>query len=108
MILKRLDSGFWYIAGVGACNYAQPPHWPCDEATLRAHMHPDAGLEFVRDAMAYSDAASLRARVAAAVAECEGILRHTVTLAVDDAHTRGYVAGMAQAARDIRAKLEGR
>lgn len=50
----------------------------------------------------------MHCRIAAAIAECEGILRHTVTLQVDDAHTRGYVAGMAQAARDIRAKLEGR
>lgn len=63
MVIKRLDSGYWYIASVGVCNYAQPPHWPCDEATLRAHMNPDASHEFVRDAMAYSEAATLRADV---------------------------------------------
>lgn len=51
---------------------------------------------------------TLRARVAAAIELCERIKRNTVTLAVDGGHTRGYVEGMADAARDIRAKLEGR
>ncbi len=48
---KRLSSGFWKITGEGPCNWAQPPLWPCSEATLRAHAFPEASEQFIHDAM---------------------------------------------------------
>ena len=50
--IKRLESGYWHIKGDGPCNLAQPPHWPCDEATLREHAFPEACEAFIRECMA--------------------------------------------------------
>ena len=50
--MTRLSSGYWHIRGFGPCNWAQPPEWPCDEATLREHAHPGASDDFVREALA--------------------------------------------------------
>ena len=44
--IRRLDSGYWHIRGVGPCNWAQPPCWPCAEETLRGHAAPGASEEF--------------------------------------------------------------
>lgn len=49
---KRLSSGHWHIRGRGPCNWAQPPYWPCDEQTLRAHAFPQASEAFIRAALA--------------------------------------------------------
>ena len=51
----RLSSGYWHIRGVGPCNYSQPPHWPCDLDTLKAHSHPEAGEAFLRRAAKVSE-----------------------------------------------------
>ena len=48
---KRLVSGYWHIRGDGPCNWAQPPEWPCDEPTLRAHAFPEASEKFIRAAL---------------------------------------------------------
>jgi hypothetical protein len=29
--VKRLDSGYWHLRGIGPCNWAQPPRWPCPD-----------------------------------------------------------------------------
>lgn len=55
IFVERLDSGYWHIRGVGMCNWAQPPHWPCDEATLRAHAFLEASEEFIRAALAKAE-----------------------------------------------------
>ena len=52
---RELSSGFWFIEGDGPCEWAQPPSWPCDEATLRAHCHPAASELFIRDALTAPD-----------------------------------------------------
>ena len=52
IIIQRLESGYWHIRGNGPCNWAQPPHWPCDEATLRAHAFPQASEAFIRAVLA--------------------------------------------------------
>lgn len=49
--VTRLDSGYVHLRGRGPCNWAQPPHWPCDEATLRAHAFPQASEAFIRAAL---------------------------------------------------------
>ncbi len=49
--IKRLRSGHWHIRGNGPCNFAQPPTWPCDEATLREHTFPEASEEFIQAAL---------------------------------------------------------
>lgn len=51
--ITRLSTGYWYIRGDGPCEWAQPPTWPCDEATLRAHAFPEASEDFIRAAMRY-------------------------------------------------------
>ena len=48
---RQLPSGYWHVRGRGPCNYSQPPHWPCDEQTLRANAHPEASDEFLRTAI---------------------------------------------------------
>ena len=55
---KQLDSGYWHIRGNGPCEWSQPPHWPCDEATLREHAFPEASDKFIREASAHSGRAS--------------------------------------------------
>jgi len=50
LTVRQLPSGYWHIRGTGPCNWAQPPMWPCDGATLRAHAHPEAGETFLRAA----------------------------------------------------------
>lgn len=45
--VQQLPSGYWHIRGRGSCNWAQPPIWPCDEATLRAHAFPQASELFL-------------------------------------------------------------
>lgn len=45
--VRQLDSGYWHLRGVGPCNWAQTPTWPCDEATLRAHAFPEACEAFI-------------------------------------------------------------
>lgn len=49
--VRRLSSGYWHIRGEGPCNWAQPPEWPCDEATLRAHTFGEACEDFIRAAL---------------------------------------------------------
>ena len=46
--VKRLSSGYYFVRGDGICNWAQPPHWPCDQKTLRAHAFHEAAEEFLR------------------------------------------------------------
>jgi hypothetical protein len=48
---NRLESGYWVISGRGPCEWSQPPSWPCDEATLRAHAFPQASELFIRETM---------------------------------------------------------
>lgn len=47
----KLQSGYWRISGIGPCNWAQVPTWPCDEATFREHAFPQASEEFIHEAM---------------------------------------------------------
>lgn len=49
--VERLPSGYWHIRGVGPCNWAQPPLWPCSEAMLREHAFPEACEEFLMAAL---------------------------------------------------------
>jgi hypothetical protein len=49
--VRRLESGYWHVRGVGPCNYSQPPSWPCDAEQLRKHAHPEASDEFVQAAV---------------------------------------------------------
>ena len=49
--VRRLASGYYHVRGNGPCEWAQPPRWPCDEDTLRAHAFPQASEQFIRAAM---------------------------------------------------------
>lgn len=49
--VKQLPSGYYHVRGNGPCNWAQPPRWPCDEETLRAHTFPEAAEEFIQGAL---------------------------------------------------------
>lgn len=51
MRIDRLSSGYWRIQGDGPCEWAQPPFWPCDEATLREHAFPEASERFICECM---------------------------------------------------------
>jgi hypothetical protein len=44
----QLENGAWHIKGYGPCNWAQPPEWPCSEATLREHAFPEASEKFIQ------------------------------------------------------------
>lgn len=49
--IKKLSSGYVLLRGEGPCNWAQPPHWPCNEETLRAHAFPEASERFIRECL---------------------------------------------------------
>jgi hypothetical protein len=50
--VKRLESGYYHLRGVGLCNWAQPARWPVpDEAELEESFFPEAGREFRTDVM---------------------------------------------------------
>lgn len=51
---KHLESGYWHIRGQGPCSWAQPPTWPCDEETFRAHAFGEASEGFIQSALAAS------------------------------------------------------
>jgi hypothetical protein len=68
--VKRLSSGYYFVGGDGPCNWAQPPSWPCDEATLRTHAHPGAGSAFLNKARDRAEKDYIRARAVAAVDQC--------------------------------------
>jgi len=51
LTVRRLPSGYWHVRGLGLCNWAQPPVWPCDEETLRAHTFHEAAESFIRAAL---------------------------------------------------------
>jgi hypothetical protein len=53
-IVQKLSSGYYRIQGIGPCNWTQPPNWPCDEATLRAHAFPEASERFLYVAAAWA------------------------------------------------------
>jgi hypothetical protein len=50
LTVKQLSS-CWHIRGRGLCNWAQPPHWPCDEQTLRDSCFSEASPEFIAELM---------------------------------------------------------
>lgn len=50
--VRKLESGYFHVRGRGPCEWAQPPCWPCDEATLRQHSFPEASERFIWDALA--------------------------------------------------------
>lgn len=50
--VRQLPSGYWHIRGRGPLNWAQPPTWPCDEETFRAHCFVQASEGFIRAALA--------------------------------------------------------
>lgn len=54
--IYRLPSGYYHLRGYGPGNWAQPPTWPCDEATLRAHTFPGASEQFIREMLAQIEA----------------------------------------------------
>ena len=60
--IRRLESGYWHLRGTGPCEWAQPPHWPCDEETLRQHVFPEASESFVRACLAAAELARVEAR----------------------------------------------
>lgn len=49
--VKRLSSGYFHVRGFGPENWAQPPRWPCDEETLRAHASSGACEAFIQEAL---------------------------------------------------------
>ena len=49
--VRELPSGYWYVCGVGPCNWAQPKSWPCSEEHLRATAFPQASESFIRAAL---------------------------------------------------------
>lgn len=53
---SRLSSGYWHLRGKGPEEWAQPPTWPCDEATLREHAGSGASEDFVRACMRMASA----------------------------------------------------
>ena len=52
--VTRLCSGYFLVRGIGPCNWAQPPTWPCTEETLRASAFPEASEELILAAIAKS------------------------------------------------------
>jgi hypothetical protein len=55
MILKRLPSGFVLIQGSGPCEWAQVPHWPCDDTILDSGTFPEASARFREQLRALRD-----------------------------------------------------
>ncbi len=55
--VHSLDSGYYHVRGVGPCNWAQVPFWPCDEACIRRHAFPEASEDFICSAYKAAEAA---------------------------------------------------
>lgn len=50
--VERFDHTHYVkLSGVGPCNWAQPPCWPCDEDTLREHAAGYASEAFIRSCL---------------------------------------------------------
>lgn len=49
--VKRLESNYYHVRGIGPCNWAQPHIWPCSEEELRKAAFPEASETFIREAM---------------------------------------------------------
>ncbi len=49
--VSRLSSGYYMVRGIGPCNWAQPPIWPCEEDTFRRYVFPEASEYFISAAM---------------------------------------------------------
>ena len=60
--VQRLSSGYHHVRGRGPCEWSQPPNWPCSESILRQYAFPEASNNFIREAMAVSDADVFRIR----------------------------------------------
>jgi hypothetical protein len=45
--VNPLSSGYFFVSGIGPCNYSQPPWWPCDYGILKQHAHPEASEGFL-------------------------------------------------------------
>jgi hypothetical protein len=50
--VSRLPSGCYRLSGPSPCDWAQVPHWPCDEKTLREHALPGASETFFQACIA--------------------------------------------------------
>ncbi len=46
--IRQLSAGYWHIRGVGPCEWAQPPSWPCTDGELEAAFFPEASNDFRR------------------------------------------------------------
>jgi hypothetical protein len=49
--VSRLSSDYYLVRGDGPYEWAQPPSWPCDEATLLAHTFLQASADFRKTAL---------------------------------------------------------
>lgn len=49
--VKQLPSGYYFIRGNGPGNFAQVEVWPCSESELRAGAFPEAGENFLQQAL---------------------------------------------------------
>jgi hypothetical protein len=49
--IKKLEFGYYHIRGVGPCNWAQPPNWPCSEEILRQHVFSEACEDFIESCL---------------------------------------------------------
>lgn len=48
--IKKLESGYFHIRGVGPCEWTQPPIWPSSDVEfLRLHAFPQASEAFLRE-----------------------------------------------------------
>lgn len=101
MKIAQLPSGYWHIRGRGPCNWSQPPCWPCDEAALRAHAHPEAGERFLRMAMA----ASRDAMAAREKARERDELRECLRLALPELFRMRLSMDSDQARAELRARI---
>jgi hypothetical protein len=50
--VKKLESGYFHIRGIGTCNWAQVPYLPCSEQILRRCAFHEAGKEFIEECLA--------------------------------------------------------
>ena len=57
---EPLESGYFLVRGIGPCNFAQVPWWPCDYELLESHAHPEASKDFLFAAWRFANTLYVR------------------------------------------------
>ena len=59
--IKKLNTGWYHIKGVGPANWTQPPTWPASEDAIRQNAFPQASETFLKQVIAMAEEEYMKA-----------------------------------------------